>query len=217
MRGQQAGSVIPAHASGTPYSNATPRIPVWAESPIDTCDRCSWTVRQRPDGTWCRFLLAVHGTCPEHRELSRSFVQPRLDGPASVPALTTEAPGAVPATDLPPGPGGRDFPATGEREPFYVDPLAEVIPLAPDGLPALQADRLAREVKGIEQVRRGAVARAGRPAHGGDGVVTACGRRGGPVTAPVRSHAPIEAVARLSALDRVPPGLPPACPDTVRS
>ena len=93
----QPGSVVPAHASGTPYHHAAPRIAVWAETPLDVCWRCSWSVRQRPDGSWCRFLLAVHGTCPEHRELSRSFVQPRLDAPGSVLTPATGAREAAPA------------------------------------------------------------------------------------------------------------------------
>jgi hypothetical protein len=81
----QPGGVTAAFGGGgVPYHDAAPRMAVWAETPMDTCDRCSWTVRRRPDGSWCRFLLAVHGTCPQHRELRKNWKAP---GSALTPTI----------------------------------------------------------------------------------------------------------------------------------
>ena len=58
---------------GVGWRDVSPRTPVWAESPMDTCWRCSWTFRQRGlTREWCRFLLAVHGKCPDHAGLRTS-------------------------------------------------------------------------------------------------------------------------------------------------
>ncbi len=99
LKTQQAGTVAPAFRSGgVPPVDCGPRIPVTAATLMETCWRCVWVAFPSADG-WHWSLKCVHGTCPEHRELLRSFVPPRLDAPGSVLTPATGARETAPASE----------------------------------------------------------------------------------------------------------------------
>lgn len=68
-----SGTVAPVFGGGgITYTDCSPRIPVTAITLMDTCWQCSWVVfRETGEYRWS--LKAVHGRCPDHKDLRRSY------------------------------------------------------------------------------------------------------------------------------------------------